>query len=133
MLPTLELPGLSAPDPNLDIQEMVTAWARCWARWLRQHPSFPKLYSTTVRYVPEPSSERWQGPPTTLRKAAGDCEDLTVWRLAELLAANVQCAPKVVGRQLKLGGLTQHVFVGFPDGRTEDPSVILLERYHGKG
>lgn len=122
---SVELPGSDAPNPDLDVSDLLRAWIRIWARWLHRHPEFPLLYSSGVRYEPE-VTEQWQAPPTTLRRGYGDCEDLTVWRGAELVARGVAVAPRCIGRRTVGGGYTQHVSLVYPDGRTEDPSIILL-------
>lgn len=58
------------------------------ANYLRAHPEVPSLDSLLrsgkVRYVPEPpGQEEWQDIPITLRRGAGDAEDLACWRAAE--------------------------------------------------
>lgn len=122
----VSLPGAEGPDPDLDVEDVIGALARIHARWLRAHPSFPKLYRSGVHYSPEIDTEDWLTPAEVLKSGVGDCEDLTMWRVAELLASNVRAAPRCVGRRSPLGGLTQHVFVLLPNGKTEDPSLILM-------
>lgn len=130
---SVQLPGTDSPDPNLDVCDLLRAWIRVWARWLLRHPNFPKLYVSGVRYAPE-DKEVWQSPPTTLQLGRGDCEDLTLWRCAELVASGEQVVPRCVGRVGPLGGMVQHVFLRRQNGGDEDPSLILLPKVvsHGK-
>lgn len=58
------------------------------AAYLRAHPEVPPLDSLLrsgkVRYVPEPpGQEEWQDIAITLKRGAGDAEDLACWRAAE--------------------------------------------------
>lgn len=122
------LPGGESTTPNQDIVAMLGALASVWSRWLMRHRGFPLLYQSGVVYRPEIDTEDWLSPSEVLAAGGGDCEDLTLWRVAELLASGVQCFPRCVGKPSAVGGLVQHVFVGFPGGRTEDPSLILMPR-----
>jgi hypothetical protein len=124
----VSLPGVDGDSPDADVMAMLGALVPIWSRWLRVHPTFPELYSAGVRYRPEVDTEDWLSPPEVLAQKWGDCEDLTLWRCAELMARNVRCSPICIGRRSPLGGLTQHVLVSFPDGATEDPSLILLPK-----
>lgn len=124
----VSLPGVEGDDPNADVRALLGALVPIWARWLRVRPDFPLLYSAGVRYRPEVDTEDWLGPPEVLAQRWGDCEDLTLWRCAELLARGTDCHPICTGRRSPLGGLSQHVLVGYPDGSTEDPSLILMPK-----
>jgi len=124
----VSLPGVDGDDPNADVMSLLGALVPIWSRWLRVRRAFPLLYSSGVRYRPEVDTEDWLSPPEVLAQQWGDCEDLTLWRCAELIAQGVECRPLCTGRRSPLGGLSQHVFVGYPDGSTEDPSLILLPK-----
>lgn len=124
--PRISLPSArDSTDPEQDVLDAVEAMARIWARYLRAHPEFPKLYGSGVRYEPEIGTEEWLSPVEVFAVKAGDCEDLAIWRLAELWAAGQRACAVVEGRRM-VGGYRQHVFIGFPDGATEDPSLKLL-------
>jgi hypothetical protein len=125
---TVSLPGTDGPSPNLDVLDLLAAQIRIWSRWLSAHREFPKLYQAGIEYRPEEGTENWLSPPEVLQLGYGDCEDLTIWRCAELVASGNPCRPQVKGRAGPAGGFVQHVFVGYPDGRTEDPSLILLPK-----
>jgi hypothetical protein len=85
------------------------------------------LYDSGVRFARE--SERWRDageerfvlPSLVLYRGVGDCDDLVIWRVAELRNAGVDAAPaQVVIRP----GLT-HMVVRYSDGRYEDPAMAL--------
>ena len=44
----------------------------------------PPLYRAGVRYVREEGTEIWKDPVETFADGFGDCEDLAIWRTAEL-------------------------------------------------
>jgi hypothetical protein len=98
--------------------------------YLRYFPHTPLLYQSGVRYMEEPpGQEDWQDIPTTLRLGIADCEDLAVWRAAEL---NVRygIAARPIFREQKRpnGSYLYHIQVLLPEGynpRIEDPSRIL--------
>lgn len=48
-------------------------------------PGAPRLYTSGVRYVPEPPGvEIFADIPHVLAAGGGDCDDLVAWRVAEL-------------------------------------------------
>lgn len=83
----------------------------------------PPLYRSGVRYRREPrGQERWQLPWQTFEAGHGDCEDLAVWRAAELRLAGYGARPVVY----RTGPRTLHVVVWRDDrGDIEDPSRLL--------
>lgn len=123
-----QLPG-NGQDLSHAIKTMLEACAETWARELRQRPVVP-LYRSGVRYEPEPwggDPEEWAPPPVVLRRGWGDCDDLVMWRVAELRAAGEPATVQVMRR-----GVRYHVRVRRADGRVEDPSLILMERKNGQ-
>lgn len=102
-------------------------------RRARKRAPFPLLYASGVRYRREaaPSSglraERFQIIPDVLRARAGDCEDLSAWRVAELRLSGVRAIPWII----RTGARLYHVQVKYPDGRIEDPSKRLGMRGPG--
>lgn len=108
-----------AADPQL-LTELLSGYARAAATIIRQG-TLPPLYASGVRYRREPPGrERWQLPPETLRRRFGDCEDLSIWRAGELLAAGRDAWPVVY----RSGPRTLHVVVD-RGGWIEDPSRAL--------
>lgn len=81
------------------------------------------LYQSGVRYQREPPGrENWQSAAVTYRLKTGDCEDLSVARVAELRVAGETTA-KVRVRDVRPG--LRHVVVQRADGSIEDPSKRL--------
>jgi hypothetical protein len=112
----------------------------------------PPLYESGVRFAYEPDhgsgEEDFAQPPDVYARGWGDCDDLVVYRLSELLAAELQrrrfwaqpeARQRAMLRALATGvasgrlasikadweGDSLHVLVRLPDGSTEDPSIIL--------
>lgn len=82
----------------------------------------PSLYSSGVRYRPEPSGrERWLNAAELLAVGVGDCEDLGAYRAAELRRQGV--AARAVA--IRTGRKKFHTVVLLPDKTFEDPSVRL--------
>lgn len=100
-------------------------------QWLEAHPETPRLLTSKVRYRPEYGTEIWQDIPTTLRQGYGDCEDLAMWRCAELIAQGIGAMPYITWRTSPGAGNTiYHALVRWPDGKIEDPSRALGMRGH---
>lgn len=121
------LPGTDSPAPDEDIASLLDCLSDVWSRWLRKHPTFPALYRSGVVYRPEIDTEDWLSPSQILEAGGGDCEDLTLWRVAELRSRDVLAVPLCVSRREK-DKFVQHVFFRYPSGKEEDPSLILLPR-----
>jgi hypothetical protein len=95
-------------------------------RDLQSKPQRP-LYRSGVRYLREgPGRDAWQLPSMTAANGAGDCEDLSAWRAAELRLAGI---PATIAF-LPIGQRGNwHAVVRWPDGRFEDPSAMLGMRH----
>ena len=94
---------------------------------MRDDP-LPALYTSSVQYAPEPWSgsgvEEFADPWTVLARGWGDCDDLVIYRAAELLAAGYPAHARI----LHLKGTSRYhtqVFRDF-DGQVEDPSLQRL-------
>jgi hypothetical protein len=112
----------------------------------------PPLYQAGVVFQYEQDhgsgEEEFATPPDVYARGWGDCDDLVVYRLAELLADELQhqrffSAPeerqRTILRKLAAGvalqrlpsivakwqGESLHVLIRLPNGQTEDPSIIL--------
>lgn len=80
------------------------------------------LYQSGVRYRREdPGREDWQTAAQTFALGYGDCEDLVIWRVAELRDAGIDAWPIVLPIRRRLW----HVVVEHADGYHEDPSAAL--------
>ncbi len=122
-----EIPG-SETLLSANIRKVILAIAECWSAQLREHP-LPPLYKSGVFYRPEPEDnpcEVFSDPYSTFLEGNGDCDDLVIWRLAEVMAAGGQAWPQAMR---KIGTTRYHVAVRMGDGSEEDPSIIL---YPGK-
>jgi hypothetical protein len=107
--------------------------------YLHENPEAPLLYDATdrdgfriyYRRVIEQCQEDddWADIPTCLTLGYADCEDLVCWRVAELrvrfgIAADVDFKRT---EDPNTGDWLYHIFVRYPDGKTEDPSDIVDE------
>ena len=62
--------------------------------------------------------------PAIIAKKAVDCDNLACWRVAELWRAGVKASPRIQWRETS-EGTTYHALVQWPDGSSEDPSILL--------
>ncbi len=108
------------------LRVLLRALAAADVEYLRAHPNTPALYESGVRYRAERvPREFWKGVAETLQDRHGDCEDLACWRCAELVVRE-RIAAEPVFRYRRVGRLSvYHILVRYPDGRIEDPSVVL--------
>lgn len=117
-----------------------------WNRW-----RLPPLYESGVRFAYEPNhgdgNEEFAQPTDVYARQWGDCDDLVVYRVAELLSAELphdweslqekgqrrvltriateQAAGKLPCVSAIWRGSSIHVRVRLPDGSLEDPSILL--------
>lgn len=111
------------------VKELLDTLAAIWARSLRAQP-LPPLYSTGIGYREEENAglyEDWQSPRRTFERGLGDCDDLVLYRVAELQAAGERASVQCLAQRSSVG-VKMHVRVRRQDGREEDPSVILMRR-----
>lgn len=81
-----------------------------------------RLYRAGVRYRRErPGQEAWRLPSQVAASGYGDCEDLAIWRTAELQREGIPARFEVI----RAGPRLWHAVVRLPDGRIEDPSKRL--------
>lgn len=109
--------------------------------YLIEHPDTPPIFEAGVRYQREqPGEEQWLTIPWVLMRGYGDCEDLCMWRTAELqlrLHEPARCI--YVAQPQPDGSTTYHIRVlrGFrgPGGKplVEDPSITLGMNGYGAG
>jgi len=124
VLITLPGTGHSLMGP---IRDTLQSQAEVWAGALRRNP-LPLLYESGIRYQPEPwagqGTEEWANPYDVYERGWGDCDDLVLYRVAELIAKG---EPATVQTMWKRGTKRHHVRVRRANGRVEDPSLILLK------
>lgn len=71
------------------------------------------------------AGENFREIPRILENGGGDCDNLACWRAAELRMLGIDAHPYITWRQRADGGTTYHVIVRYPDGTSEDPSLLL--------
>ncbi len=70
--------------------------------------------------------ERFREVPRIIENGGGDCDNCAAWRCAELRERlGVDAKPYITWRKRADGGTTYHVIVRWPDGASEDPSLLL--------
>lgn len=82
------------------------------------HASFEEIQSMC-------GGERFRDIPAVIENGGGDCDNISAWRVAELRNAGIQAMPYITWRRRGDGGMTYHALVRWPDGSSEDPSLIL--------
>jgi hypothetical protein len=63
--------------------------------------------------------------PRIILNGGGDCDNVAAWRCAELRELGINACPYITWRTRSDGGMTYHVIVRWPDGSSEDPSLLL--------
>lgn len=64
--------------------------------------------------------------PRIIQNGGGDCDNVACWRAAEIRHhLGVAAQPYITWRKREDGGTTYHVIVLWPDGSSEDPSLLL--------
>jgi len=63
--------------------------------------------------------------PRIIQNGGGDCDNVASWRCAELRELGINACPFITWRERSDGGMTYHVIVRWPDGSSEDPSLLL--------
>jgi len=121
------------PLRHASLQALLMALTYVDVLYLRAHPETPLLIGPNgtspakIRYQEEPpGQEDWQDIPTTLALGFGHCEDISCWRVAELIERHgIQARPTFIAKVRPNGGYLYHILVRYPDGRIEDPSRTL--------
>lgn len=84
----------------------------------------PPLYKSGIRYAMEPNHgkglEDFANPWTTLARGWGDCDDLILYRLLELLKQGERAHTRA-----EWLGNSVHVVIRRENGQREDPSALL--------
>lgn len=107
------------------MRRVLLALAEGYAAHVREGHPLPPLRTTRIRFSPEPSAgigiEDWADPWTVLKRGYGDCDDLVLYRLTELLALGERATVSVIWQ-----GSGFHVRVRRANGALEDPSLYLI-------
>lgn len=111
-------PGEAAFFVKKFLEGVAAGCLPCWERW-----GLPPLYESGIRFELPPNhgtgAELTLLPPVTYAMGVGDCDRLTVYRLAELYHAGVPAAAVVEWR-----GPAMHAMIRTRRG-LEDPSELL--------
>jgi hypothetical protein len=87
----------------------------------------PPLYQSGIRYHPEPNhgdgNEEFALPPVTFKRHWGDCDDLVIYRIWELLCQGENASCQAIWQDNAV-----HVLVRRANGVLEDPSILLGAR-----
>lgn len=70
------------------------------------------------------AGEHFRDVARILENGGGDCDNLASWRAAELRELGINARPYITWRKRPDGGTTYHVIVLWPDGTSEDPSLL---------
>lgn len=118
---------IEGPDGARIVRDLLNVIAYSWAPELRARP-LPPLYGSGIRYQLEPNLGQWEdfkSPYETFESGWGDCDDLVIYRVAELVAAG----EKATVQSMRLRGTSRfHVRVRRASGAEEDPSE-LIDKY----
>lgn len=71
------------------------------------------------------AGEHFRDIPRIIENGGGDCDNVACWRAAELRELGVNACPYITWRKRPDGGMTYHVITRWPDGSSEDPSLLL--------
>lgn len=69
--------------------------------------------------------ERFCDVRRIIEKGEIDCDGLACWRAAELRNRGIRATPYITWRERPGGGTTYHAIARWPDGTSEDPSLLL--------
>lgn len=103
-----------------ELEAVLNAFALRYAR--ESDRRLPPLYKSGIRYRRE-TGEHWQNPWETFQTGYGDCEDLALYRVAELVREGRDRRARVA--VIRTGPATLHALVRLGSGRLEDPSRAL--------
>jgi hypothetical protein len=141
-------PQLTDADQIADVARYFLRGVILANRLLIRAGHVPKLYSSGVRYRPEPwgqGVEEFADAKIVLERGWGDCDDLSPWRTAELQEAGDERADSKISWKVRCkncGGKVNsnpkcgrcgstrrmrgfHVTTRHGNGRVEDPSLYL--------
>ena len=69
--------------------------------------------------------EHFRDIPALIENREGDCDNVACYRVAELRHRGIAAQPYITWRRRPTGGMTYHALVRWPDGSSEDPSLLL--------
>lgn len=122
----VEIPTLNEEHTVEALVTLLDAVARVGLIVEKELGPAPELYSSGVRFQPEPfdDGEHFDLPWAVLERGWGDCDDLTIWRRMELARRGEATKARVVWRE---DTRRYHAQIRREDGSWEDPSLMLKE------
>lgn len=112
------------------VKELLDTLIKIWGRWMKRYP-LPPLYRSGIVFAPDPKAgveEVWRHPAKTFEAGSGDCDQLVLYRGAELWANGETGVSSQCMAQRSPTGTKMHVRVRRASGAVEDPSIILTPR-----
>jgi len=109
------------------VKELLDTLIRIWGRRMQRFP-LPPLYRSGIVFEPDPRAgieEVWRPPYKTFEQGSGDCDQLVLYRGAELWASGETSVSSQCMAQRTPAGTKMHVRVRRANGLVEDPSIIL--------
>ena len=125
MLISCRLPNVQTEKDRANYVRFIIQGIALGAAACGNH-GLPPLYRSGIRYQLEPQhgsgNEDFAPPPLTFARKWGDCDDLVIYRLAELNASGEKAYCYTTWPE---GTQSLHVLVRRANGELEDPSIIL--------
>lgn len=118
---------------------LLEALTLCNQFYLQEHPETPWMYQSGIVYklpaqfesgakeggVAGYRGEVFRDIPRIIENGGGDCDNLCAWRTAEIRhRLGVAAKPYITWRKRPDGGVTYHCITLWPDGSSEDSSLL---------
>lgn len=94
-------------------------------QFLESHHAPPTVREALEVLDRKVGGEVFREIPRIIENGGGDCDNVAAWRVAELRELGIRADPYITWRRRPDGGMTYHVIVYWPDGTSEDPSLLL--------
>jgi hypothetical protein len=111
------------PDQADGRKPLSRDWLKKLLKMLRDQEVDPETALMIVRMLK--GIEIFLDIPALYRRGKGDCNELVPVRIAELWRAGIAASPYLISAPNDRGGTSYHAIVLWPDGSSEDPSLIL--------
>ena len=122
--------GMDKEDSEMVMRDLLEVLVRVNRRYLRKHPETPRIYEADISYRRETTVEEFNSIPVILKAGGGDCDDLSPWRVAELIERDREPARIYITCAETQDGMGEakrlyHIRLKRADGTIEDPSEVL--------
>lgn len=135
MFVVTKLPGRGT-DLSVSLSMIILGLAEAWSMELARNP-LPQFSACNIKYKPEPATaeaEEWVDPYTCRQRGHGDCDDMVIWRLAEIFVnagydprkgrENIPAWPAIYCHD---DGFRYHVAIKHRNGKIEDPAKEAVD------